>query len=173
MAKDVKQWVALPTQFSATSLTPIFLAKIYCLHGMPKSIFSDRDKVFVSKFWRELFRLNGTKLAYSSAYHPESDGQTKFTNRILKTYLRCYVSDSSKQWVHFLHLAEYWYNSIFQSAIKMSPFEVLHGRPPLSMQSYVVRSTMVTSLDDSLEARRHMLAVIRENLALAQLCMHS
>lgn len=118
-------FIALPTQFTAISLAQVFLAEIYRLHGMPKPIVSDRDRVFVSKFWRELFRLNGTKLAFRSAYHPESDGQTMVTNRILETYRRCYVSDAPKQWVHFLHLAEYWYNSSFQSAIKMPPFEAL------------------------------------------------
>lgn len=123
-------FVALPGQFSATTLAPIFLTEIYRLHGMPKTIVSDRDSVFVSTFWGELFRLHGTKLAFSSAYHPQTDGQTEVTNRILETYLRCLVGDSPHLWVRYLPLAEYWYNSTYQSSLRMTPFEVLYGRPP-------------------------------------------
>lgn len=94
---------------------------------MPKTIVSDRDRVFMSKFWKELFHLCGTKLAFSSAYHPETDGQTEVTNRILETYLHCFVSDTPHLWVQYLPLAEFWYNSTFQSAIRMSPFEALYG----------------------------------------------
>lgn len=120
--------IALPAQFSTITLSPIFISEIYRLHGMAKTIVSDRDRVFVSRFWKEIFRLYGTKLAFSSAYHPQSDGQTEVTNRILETYLWCFVGDSPQLWVRYLPLAEFWYNSTFQSAIKMTPYEVLYGR---------------------------------------------
>lgn len=114
-------FVALPTQFSAATLAPVFMTEIYRLHGMLKTIVSDRDRVFVSCFWQELFKLNGTTLCFSSAYHPQSDGQTEVTNRILQTFLRCFVSDTPKLWVTMLPLAEFWYNSSYQTAIKMTP----------------------------------------------------
>lgn len=147
-------FIALPTNFSATTIAPIFLAKIYRLHGMPKTIVSDCDCVFVSKFFQELFKLNGTKLCFNSAYHPPTDGQTEVLNRVLETYLRCFVCDSPKLWLQFLHLAEYWYNSSYQSAIRMSPFEALYGRAPPGMKQFTVGSTTVASLDESL-AKRH------------------
>lgn len=115
-------FIALPTSFTAASIASVFLVDIHRLHEMPKSIVSDRDRVFVSKFWTELFKLSGTKLCFSSAYHPQTDGQTEVTNRILETYLCCFVSDTPKLWVQFLHLAEYWYNTSYQSALCMSPF---------------------------------------------------
>lgn len=89
-------FIALPVAFSASMLAAVFLAEVYKLHGMPKTIVSDRDKVFVRKFWRELFRLQGTTLAFSSSYHPQTDGQTEVTNRTLETYLRCLTGDTPK-----------------------------------------------------------------------------
>lgn len=100
-------FIALPSQFSAVTLASIFLFEIYKLHGMPNSIVSDRHKLFVGKFWRELFRIHGTTLTFKSAYHPEFDGQTEVSNHILKNYLRCFVSDSPNLGNQFLPLAEY------------------------------------------------------------------
>lgn len=138
-------FVALPTHFSTVTLAPVFMSEIYRLHGMPKTIVSDRDR-----FWQELFKLNGTTLCFSSAYHPQSDGQTEVTNMILQTFLRCFVSDTPKLWVAMLPLAELWYNSSYQTAIKMTPFEALYGRPPPNIRSYVPGSTAVATLDDTL-----------------------
>lgn len=124
-------------QNSAASIAPIFITEIYKLHGMQKSIVGDRDRVFTSRFWKELFKINGTTLSFSSAYHPQTDGQSEVTNRILETFLRCFTSDSPPKWVNFLPLAEFWYNSSYQSTIKCTPFEALYGRPPPNIHSYI------------------------------------
>lgn len=166
-------FLALPTQFFAATIAPIFLSEIYKLHGMPETIVIDHDRVFVSHFWRELFRLMGTTLAYSSAYHPQSDGQIEVINRILENYLRCFVSETPNLWHKFLHLAEYWYNSSFQSAIKMTPFEALYGRSPRNVRSYIEGSTSIAALDVSLAKRQQQLQLIRDNLTLAQIRMRS
>jgi hypothetical protein len=106
-------FLALPTHFSAASIAHIFLTEIHRLHRIPKTIVCDRDRVFVNKFWRELFSLSGTTLAFSNAYHPETDGQTEVSNRIMETYLRCFACDTPMHWVQFLHLAEFRYNSSY------------------------------------------------------------
>jgi len=75
-------FITPPTHYTAASLASLFLIKVYHLHGMPKTIVSDRDKIFISKFWKGLFRLNGTTLTYNSAYHPETDKQIEVVNRV-------------------------------------------------------------------------------------------
>lgn len=97
-------WISSPTflnrtikppsrSLSIASLAPIFISEIYKLHGAPKIIVSDKDRIFVSQFWRSLFKHLRTTLAFSSSYHHKTDGQTKVLNRCLETYLRYFVSD--------------------------------------------------------------------------------
>jgi hypothetical protein len=166
-------FIPLPPHYTAVSLASLFISEIYRLHGMPKTIVSDRDRIFISRFWKELFKLNGTTLCFSSAYHPQTDGQTEVTNRILETFLRCFVCDSPKAWVTFLPLAEYWYNSSYQSAIKMTPFEALYGRSPPQLRSYCPGTTAVAALDDTLTQHHQILKVVKDNLQRAQMRMRS
>lgn len=91
---------------------------------------SDRDSVFLSKFWQELFALEGCSLNVSTAYYPQSDGQTEVVNRCLETYLRCMTSDKPHMWSKWLPLAEYWYNTNFHSATQSTPYEIVYGQPP-------------------------------------------
>lgn len=96
---------ALPTGFSAFKVATVFLDIICKHHGFPRSIISDRDPVFFSAFWRELFRLCGTRLRLSTTYHPQSDSQTEVMNRVLKQYLKCFVHSQSSTWFCYLSLA--------------------------------------------------------------------
>jgi hypothetical protein len=84
-------FVPLLHPFIASQVVQLFLDNIYRLHGMPIHIISDHDRIFTSLFWKELFRLAQTTLCMSSAYHPQSDGQTEWVNQCLETYLHCFV----------------------------------------------------------------------------------
>ena len=81
----------LRSSFNAAQVAQLFVEMVCKLPGMPKSILSNRDPIFMSQFWRELFNLSGTKLRMTIAYHPQGDGQAEVVNRILQQYLRAFV----------------------------------------------------------------------------------
>lgn len=85
-------FILIKHPYSARSIAEVFTWEIFCLHGIPTSIVSDRDPTFLSHFWQEIFRLQGTILRMSTAYHPESHGQTEVLKRTLETYLCCFCS---------------------------------------------------------------------------------
>lgn len=123
-------FIPLAHPFSAATVAMAFMDIVYKLHGSPEQIVSDRDKIFNSLFWQNLFAHTGTTLAMSSSYHPETDGQTERVNQFLEAYLRCFVHACPTKWVQWLSLAELWYNTSWHSALGKSPFEVLYGRSP-------------------------------------------
>ncbi|KAA0035492.1 peroxidase 64 [Cucumis melo var. makuwa] len=127
--------------YTAKTVADLFVKEIVRLHGFPKSIVSDRDKVFLSSFWKELFKMAGTKLNRSTAYHPQSDGQTEVVNRGVKTYLRCYCGERPKEWTKWLHWAKYWYKTTYQRSLGATPFQAIYGRLPPLLIYYGDRDT--------------------------------
>ena len=102
--------------------------EIVRLHGIPVSIVSDRDTRFTSHFWRSLQTALGTQLSYSTAYHPQTDGQSERTIQILEDMLRACMMDFSGSWEDHLPLVEFAYNNSYQASIGMAPFAALYGR---------------------------------------------
>jgi hypothetical protein len=99
---------AIATDFSAAQVADLFFREVFRLHGLPKTIVSDRDNRFMSTFWQELFRLVGTALTPSTSYHSQTDGQTEIVNKWVEGYLKNYVPGQQKAWVKWLH----WGNTV-------------------------------------------------------------
>jgi hypothetical protein len=92
--------------YTTATIAQLFLDNIVKLHGLPASIATDRDTIFVNHFWKTLFKLYKVNLQLSTAYHPQTDGQSEKVNQCLEMYLRCAVHDSPKSWKSWLSLAE-------------------------------------------------------------------
>ena len=114
----------------ASKIAKLYFDEIVKLYGLPKTIVSDRDVRFMSYFWKTLWHLVGTKLKFSTAFHPQTDGQTEVVNRSLGNLLRCLVGEANRNWDLILPTAQLAYNSSANRTIGISPFEVVHGYPP-------------------------------------------
>nr|GEY70734.1 reverse transcriptase domain-containing protein [Tanacetum cinerariifolium] len=115
-------------KFKTKKLTRLYLKEIVCKHGVPVSIISDRDPIFASRFWRSLQESLGTNLDMSTAYHPQTDGQSERTIQTLEDMLRACVIDFGNGWDKHLPLVEFSYNNNYHASIKAAPFEALYGR---------------------------------------------
>lgn len=164
----VGHFIALSHPFSATAVAQAFLDNIYKLHGFPNSIVSDRDKLFTSQFWKELFKSVGTRLNLSTSYHPQSDGKTERLNRCLEHYLRAMTSHRPHRWVKWLALAEWWYNSTYQSAIKKSPFDALYGVQPRQICVPATNRSNVGVVEDFQVQREAMNLFLKDAITKAQ-----
>ena len=109
----IAHFLPVKTRDPVVLYAKIYIARILSLHGVPKTIISDRGTQFVSKFWKELHKAMGTKLIHSSAYHPQTGGQIESVNKILEDMLRACVLTYSDKWDECLPLVEFSYNNSY------------------------------------------------------------
>src|SRR5882724_1196064 len=137
-----KMALFIPTfqDIDAEDLAHIFLSQVFAKHGTPTEIVSDQGKHFISHFWRLRFQLLGIKANLSMAYHPETNGQTKWVNQILEQYLWVYFNYQQDDWVNLLPLAKFAYYNTLHSVTMVTPFFANKGFHPklrVSLESVV------------------------------------
>ena len=154
--------------FTTSKVAQIFMDQGFKLHGMLHSIIFYRDPTFTRNFWQELFKIQGTKLHLSTAYHPQTDGQKEVVNKCLETYLHCFSSDKQHQWVQLLALEEWWYNISYHTTTKMTPYEIMYGKQPPTVTSYLLGTSKVQVIDKLLQGRAATLAALKDNIHMAK-----
>ena len=168
----------VPTRDTATAqeVGRLYFDKVVKHHGMQKSIVSDRDPKFTSRFWRALWKKLGTELKMSTAFRPQTDGQTERVNLVLQEYLRNYVNADQTDWADHISMAEFSYNNTKHTGTGFSPFMVVSGTEPLSPIDLALQGTSVKDGDEGevvetklfLEERERILELAKETLRRAQ-----
>lgn len=161
-----------PSKDTATApqVARIFFDRVVTLHGLPKVIISDRGSKFTGTFWKELFQLSGTKLAFSTAFHPQTDGQSERANRTLGEMLRAYVNHRQDDWDVHLSTVEFAYNNSVNPSTGYTPFYLNYGRhpnTPLSL-SNVRHSSPNPAVTDFVQHLTETYEAARANVATAQ-----
>jgi hypothetical protein len=147
------------TTLNAEGTALLFLKEVWKHHGTPQVVVSDRGPQFIAAFTRELYKLLGIKLATSTAYHPQTDGQTEHVNQVLEGYLRIFTSRRQDDWDDFLPTGEFQYNNTVHSSTQQTPFMVDTGRHPrMGFEPQQPHST----LESANEFAEHMALGIEE-----------
>ncbi|KAA3465767.1 reverse transcriptase [Gossypium australe] len=121
-------FIPVRVDYTLQRLAKLYVAEVVRLHGVPISIISDRDPRFTSRFWKALHQAIGTRLDFSTAFHPQTDGQSERVIQILEDMLRGCIIDFRGSWEEYLPLAKFAYNNSYQASIQMAPYEALYGR---------------------------------------------
>jgi hypothetical protein len=161
------------TDVTAPGAARVFVDNIFRLHGLPRTIVSDRDPRFTSDFWKALFGILGVKLTPSTAYHPETDGQTERVNRTLEQVLRAYVGYRQDDWDRWLSMVEFAYNNAKQASTGVTPFYCDLGQHPLVPGPLLTPTefndtTRVGATADFLQRMAEILQEVRGAIAEAQ-----
>jgi len=117
-------------EMDARQFSELFMREIFRLQGLPKDIITDRGSIFTSDLWKETTKQLGIERRLSTAFHPQTDGQTERTNSTLEQYLRAYVNYQQDNWKELLPMAEFAYNNGHQESIKRTPFFANYGVNP-------------------------------------------
>jgi hypothetical protein len=123
-------FVPTTESLNAKGFARLFIQHVFANHGMPSTLISDRGSVWNNKFWKHVCKIMKVKHHMSTAYHPQTDGQTERTNRILEDVLRNYVRASQTDWDHWLPLAQFAVNNSWQDSVQATPFYLNTGAHP-------------------------------------------
>jgi len=161
------------TEADAVDIANLLRTRVFTLHGFPMEIVSDRDPRWVNKFCAELFKLTGCRNALSTAFHPQTDGQTDRVNRILEDYLRHYVTGRHTDWDVHLCEAEFVYNNTYQASINSTPFRLTFGQDPRIPFQEVLPSRMTVRFlgDDYVPAAQEFVRRMRYDVERARQCL--
>ena len=158
---------ALSHHFKASTVATAFMEIIQKIHGNQNIIISDRDPIFPVNFWTKLFYFLGTQLAHISSYDPQSNRKTEIVNKFLEGYLCCFVSDKQTQWLKWLAISEWQYNTSFHTAAKITPFMALYGYHPPSIKLYLRENYKVQEVEDHIEHQQQVIQLSKDSLTLA------
>jgi hypothetical protein len=164
----VAHFIPVKTTYSGAQLAELYMSRIVCLHGVPKKIISDRGTQFTSRFWKRLHESMDTKLNFSSAYHPQTDGQMERTNQVLEDMLRACTLKHGRRWDKSFPYGEFSYNNSYQASLKMAPFEALYGRKCRTPLYWNQTGETQVFGPEILQEVEKQVQIIRENLKTSQ-----
>ncbi len=160
-----------PTKVTAdaNTLARIFLHEVVRLHGFPEKLIADRDSRFTSYFWKAIMARLGTKVALSSAYHPQTDAQTERANRTLEDILRSFTNTRKRDWDLHLDMAEFAVNNSIHSSSLYTPFYLNYGQHPRTlMDNLVTEDDTDPTVSTLLDQLQDDLVTVQKNLEVAQ-----
>jgi hypothetical protein len=164
----VAHFIPITATYSRPQLVELHMSRIVYLYGVLKKIVSDRGTQFTTKFWERLHETLDTQLRFSSAYHPQTDGQTESINQILEDMLRACALQYGRSWGKSLSYAEFSYNNSYQESLKMAPFEMLYGHRCRTTLFWNETGERKIFGPDILQEVKKQVRMVRENLRVAQ-----
>ena len=164
----VAKFIPMKDTWKVPKLADLFQKEVIRHHGVPKTIVSDRDSRFLSRFWGQVQEALGTKLKLSTAFHPQTDGQSERTIQTLEDMLRACALDFQGSWIDRLHLIEFAYNNSYHASIQMPPFQALYGRPCRTPLCWDEASENTFLGPEYLEQTKEDVLQIQRNMKIAQ-----
>ncbi|MCO5586250.1 hypothetical protein L7F22_040189 [Adiantum nelumboides] len=147
-------------------LARLFVAQIFRLHDMPETIVSDKDPRFTSLFWKAIWENIGTRLQFSSLFHPQTDGRSEIANSVVLDLFKSYISDQKTQWERYLPLVEFAYNNTIHSSTRKAPFEIVEGA--MKVSPFLSTKDKIFEADEYTRGLDMAFAKVRETLQKSQ-----
>ena len=162
------RFIPINKDYPVSKLSQLYVEHIVRLHGVPISIVSDRDSRFTSKFGKGLQKYLGADFNFNTAFHPQTDGQSKRVIQILEDLLRFCALDFGGSWGEHLPSVEFSYNNSFQASIGMAPYEALYGRPCISPMCWAESEEYLALGPELIRETTDTIQIIQDRLRIAQ-----